>query len=533
MTSNILPWVILILFTAVLNVAIHLHMRGLPAGGTASNPNPPNGEIEAASVAAAHVGEKVAMSFEMFAHIDIAATGDADIPPDDTVTFPTESSTPSNGPAAFADETVATLPEVIQPRDGKTAHAGEKDANLFEKCAHDNVATAGDPDIRPNNKAASLAETIASRNETVTSANETAAASSVESNLSAEEMLLFRDETVATQPDSAIQPRDVVEELPAVLYRDDLAKANALRDQSTALSVRGQQREALTAITEATKVLRALASAHPAAFNADFALFLRSLSLRLSDVGSAEEALAAIKEAMDIQRGLVSECPSEFNVELASSLSHHSNRLLRLGRHEESLLSAQESVDLYRAAADEQTAMSYPGLAASLYNLSSRFSKYDLQEEALVAIREASNLYRDLAATQPELYSSRLAASREKMTSCLNSLGKQEEAFSVGQEADFTQNPGALPSLGEAATPAPTDEIVAIQQEVIQSRDLVGGRSAVQAQSEIIRRNVFNTVGTGSSSILNVAGNHIIKTQEEDPGEHGQHQCSFWSLLNL
>ncbi|KAF7972071.1 hypothetical protein HWV62_19143 [Athelia sp. TMB] len=213
------------------------------------------------------------------------------------------------------------------------------------------------------------------------------------------------------------------------MYKDDLAKVNAFKAQSAAFSDRGQREEALTAITEATNLLRILASNHPATFNADLASSLRVLSSYLGVVGRKEEALSAIEEAVELQRALANEHPSQFSAELASSLNHYSNRLSRLDRHEEALLSIQESVDLYRAAAEDQGAASRPGLAASLYNLSIRFSKYDFQEEALMAIQEASGIYQILAAEDSATYESKHKLSLARLSDCLKDVGRKEAAI--------------------------------------------------------------------------------------------------------
>ncbi|KAF7983624.1 hypothetical protein HWV62_20552 [Athelia sp. TMB] len=243
------------------------------------------------------------------------------------------------------------------------------------------------------------------------------------------------NQTVPT-PHGVHQLPNIVTELPTVLGREDISKANALKDQCTAFLDLGQRQEALAAITEATNLFRALALQHPATVNADLASSLRVLSSRLGDAGRREEALSAIAEAVELQRALANERPTEFKVELASSLNHQSNRLSRLDRHEEALLAIQESVDLYRAAVEDQPETSQPGLAASLYNLSTRLSKYDLQEEALVAIQEASGIYQKLAEEDPVTYQRKHQLSLAKVSECLKRLGKKEDAiaasFSIG-----------------------------------------------------------------------------------------------------
>ncbi|KAF7968466.1 hypothetical protein HWV62_30517 [Athelia sp. TMB] len=230
--------------------------------------------------------------------------------------------------------------------------------------------------------------------------------------------------TVPAQPETHQCP-DTATQSPAPPYRDDLVKANALKAQSAAFSDHGQREEALTAITEATNLLRTLAFNHPTTCNSELASSLRILSSSLAVVSRKEEALSAIEEAVKLQRVLASEHPSEFTVELASSLIHHSNRLSKLNRHEEALLAIQESVDRYRITIKDQPETARSGLAASLYNLSSRLSRYELQEEALAAIEEACSIYRVLAVEQPALHGKNLAASLKKLSACTNGSAQQ------------------------------------------------------------------------------------------------------------
>ena len=45
---------------------------------------------------------------------------------------------------------------------------------------------------------------------------------------------------------------------------------------------------------------------------------------------------------------------------------------------------------------------------------------------------------------------------------------------------------------------------------------------SVDAHGENVTQIIFNTVGRGSSSNWNVAGNYVTQTGEEGPGEHNQ-----------
>ncbi|KAF7983631.1 hypothetical protein HWV62_20566 [Athelia sp. TMB] len=379
--------------TAIVTIAIYLHLRGFPRAGSAGAPVPPP--------------------------VEKPAPPPKTDEPDDEV------------PAA----------------DDTSAHSGEESYNSVEVSAHLEVAPA--------------IATAAPTHDTVMSSND-----------------------IVPIPQGVHKLQHIAPESPTVLCKDDLAKADALKDQSTALWGLGQKQEALAAIIEATHLLRALASKHPATFNAELASSLRILSSRLGDVGQREEALSAIAEAVEMQRILANERPLEFKGELASSLNHHSNRLSRLDRHEEALLAIQESVDLYRAAVEDQPETSQPGLAASLYNLSTRLSKYDLQEEALAAIQEASGIYQKLAAKDPVIYQRKHQLSLAKVSECLKRLGKKEDAIAASFSSELAAH-RRDPSASDTSSQAP-----------------------------VYISPIFNTIGTSGGTVNNVVGDYV--TVDED-----------------
>ena len=80
------------------------------------------------------------------------------------------------------------------------------------------------------------------------------------------ESVLSPDQRIAVQQ-VFDQRRDLIAEEPAVLCRDELARANALKDQSAAFSDLGRRDGALASMTQATNSFRALAAKHPEAFN--------------------------------------------------------------------------------------------------------------------------------------------------------------------------------------------------------------------------------------------------------------------------
>ncbi|KAF7975814.1 hypothetical protein HWV62_8507 [Athelia sp. TMB] len=301
----------------------------------------------------------------------------------------------------------------------------------------------------------------------------------------------------ATSSQVVQQLPDLVAELPTAPDRGNLAKANALRDQSAVLLDLGQRQEALAAITEATDLFRALALKY-LAFKGELSLSLRVLSSRLGDVGQKEEALLAIEEAVELQRPLANERPSEFDVELASSLNHQSNRLSRLDRHEEALLASQESVDLYRILVEQQPESHKPGLAASLFNLFNRLSRYDLQEEALVAIQEASGLYRELAAEQPAIYERNLALSLKKLSGCREGSHQQVATTSGSQPTAKFGSPST------SGTHNGTSSAPGLSESIAPGSDPVA-----------LGQPTFHT--TGSAVVTNVAGNYNHITGDEAP----------------
>ncbi|KAF7983627.1 hypothetical protein HWV62_20558 [Athelia sp. TMB] len=378
--------------TAIVTIAIYLHLRGFPGAGSADAPVPP----------------------------------------------PVEKLRPSTKTEEPDDEVPAA--------DDASAHSGEESYNSVEVSAHLEVALA--------------IATAAPTDDTVMSPNDT-----------------------VPIPQGVHQLPVIVPESPTALCRDDLAKAEALKDQSTAFLGLGQKQEALAAITEATQLLRALASKHPVAYNAELASSLRILSSRLGDVGRKEDALSAITEAVEMQRTLANERPLEFKGELASSLNHHSNRLSRLDRHEEALLAIQESVDLYRATAENQPETSHPGLAASLYNLSTRLSKYDLQEEALEAIQEASGIYQQLALEDSATYERKHKLSLAKLSDCLKSFGQREDAI---------------------AAPFPSESAARHRDRAASDRP---------GEATVYTGPIFNTIGT-FGTVNNVVGDYV--TVDED-----------------
>ncbi|KAF7974089.1 hypothetical protein HWV62_13395 [Athelia sp. TMB] len=378
--------------TAIVTIAIYLHLRGFPGAGSADAPVPP----------------------------------------------PVEKSAPPPKTDELDDEVPAA--------DDTSANSGEECYNSVEVFAHLEVA----PAIAI---ATATDDTVISPNDTV------------------------------PIPQGVHKLQHIAPESPTVLCKDDLAKADALKDQSTALWGLGQKQEALAAITEATHLLRALASKHPATFNAELASSLRILSSRLGDVGQREEALSAIAEAVEMQRTLANERPLEFKGELASSLNHHSNRLSRLDRHEEALLAIQESVDLYRAAVQDQPETSQPGLAASLYNLSTRLSKYDLQEEALAAIQEASGIYQKLAVRDSATYERKHKLSLAKLSDCLKSFGQMEDAIAASFPSE-----SAARHRDRAASDRP-------------------------GEATVYTGPIFNTIGT-FGTVNNVVGDYV--TVDED-----------------
>ena len=89
----------------------------------------------------------------------------------------------------------------------------------------------------------------------------------------------------------------------------------------------GDRAGALTSITEAVRIRRELAAAHPAAYLPNLAGSLNNLSNRQAETGDRAGALTPITEAVRIRRELAAAHPAAYLPDLATSLNNLSDRL--------------------------------------------------------------------------------------------------------------------------------------------------------------------------------------------------------------
>ena len=86
-----------------------------------------------------------------------------------------------------------------------------------------------------------------------------------------------------------------------------------------------------------------MAEAQPDAFLPNLAASLGNQSGRLADLGLSEDALTAITEATAIRRALAHARPGAFLPDLAASLTIQADTLADLGRQEDALTARREA----------------------------------------------------------------------------------------------------------------------------------------------------------------------------------------------
>jgi hypothetical protein len=106
--------------------------------------------------------------------------------------------------------------------------------------------------------------------------------------------------------------------------------AASLTNLSGRQSETGDRTGALTSITEAVRIRRALVEQNPAAFLPDLAASLNNLAARQSETGDRAGALTSITEAVSAYRALVEQNPAVFLPNLAASLNTLSDLLVTL-----------------------------------------------------------------------------------------------------------------------------------------------------------------------------------------------------------
>ncbi|KAF7972073.1 hypothetical protein HWV62_19147 [Athelia sp. TMB] len=310
MSRSLLSWVAPL--TAIVTVAIYLHLRGFPGVGTASTPVPPpdeaqtpadelNLEVLSADKMVPHPGEKVFHSAETFTHLDVAST-------DQTV-----------------KQTVPAQPETRQRPDTATQSST---APYRDDLAKVNALKAQSAAFSDHGQ---------------------------------------REEALTAITEAANLLRTLASNYPAALNSE---LALSLRILSSCLVVVGQKAEALSAIEEAVVLQRALVNEHPLEFNAELASSLNHHSNRLSKLNRHEEALLAIQESVGLYRVTAEAQPEAPHPGLAASLYNLSTRLSKCNLREEALAAILEACSLYQALAAEQPSLYSNNLVASRKKLS-------------------------------------------------------------------------------------------------------------------------------------------------------------------
>jgi Trypsin-like peptidase domain len=124
----------------------------------------------------------------------------------------------------------------------------------------------------------------------------------------------------------------------------------------------------------------------------DLASALNNHSNRLGDLGRREEALTAITEATDLYRALAGTRPDAFTPDLATSLNNLANRFADLGRREDAFTASTEATDLYRTLATARSNAFTPNLAQSLLGLGVHLAALSQHAAAKDADEEAATL---------------------------------------------------------------------------------------------------------------------------------------------
>jgi tetratricopeptide (TPR) repeat protein len=192
------------------------------------------------------------------------------------------------------------------------------------------------------------------------------------------------------------------------------------------LSVRqsetGDRAGALTSITEAVRIRRALVEQNPAAFLPDLARSLNNLSVLQAETGDRVGALGLITEAVSAYRGLVEQNPAAFLPDLAASLNTLSIRQSETGDRAGALTSITEAVRIRRGLVEQNPAAFLPDLALSLNTLSVRQAEAGDRAGALGSITEAVSAYRGLVEQNPAAFLPDLAASLNTLSDLLATL---------------------------------------------------------------------------------------------------------------
>ncbi|MCG7206834.1 hypothetical protein MB828_23975 [Streptomyces arenae] len=215
----------------------------------------------------------------------------------------------------------------------------------------------------------------------------------------------------------------------------------SLNNLSNQQSNTGKHQAALTSITEAVTIRRALVEGpNGAAFLPNLASSLNNLSVQQSDTGNHQAALTSITEAVTHYRTLTQGPNGPASLpNLASCLNNLSVQQSNTGNHQAALTSITEAVTHYRTLVQGPNGPAFlPDLASCLNNLSVQQSDTGDHQAALTSITEAVTYYRSL------VQGPNGPAFLPDLASCLNNLSNQQ--------SDTGDRQAALTSITEAVT---------------------------------------------------------------------------------
>jgi len=117
-----------------------------------------------------------------------------------------------------------------------------------------------------------------------------------------------------------------------------------------------------------------------------------------------KEAEAAYQEALDILRQLAKANPAAYQADVAETLNNLAILFKNNERMKEAQAAYQEALEIYRQLAKADSAAYLPDVALTLNNLTTLYKDTQRTEEAEAAFREALDIRRQLAKTNPATY---------------------------------------------------------------------------------------------------------------------------------
>ncbi|MFI6246701.1 hypothetical protein, partial [Streptomyces sp. NPDC051016] len=326
--------------------------------------------------------------------------------------------------------------------------------------------------------------------------------------------------TVLCRPDEPAEPS---EEARAALggWYNNLA----IRQSET-----GDQQAALTSITEAVSIRRALVDGpNGPAFLPDLAGSLNNLAVQQSDTGDQQAALTSATEAVTHYRALV-DGPNgpAFLPNLAGSLNNLAIQQSNTGNHQAALTSATEAVIHYRALTQGPNGPAFlPDLAMSLNNLASRQSETGDQQAALTSITEAVSIRRALVnGPNGPAFLPDLAGSLNNLAVQQSDTGDHQVALTSATEAvthyrALTQGPN-----GPAFLPDLAMSLNNLANQQSETGDHQAALTSITEAVSIRRALTQGPNGPASLPDLAMSLNNLANQQSET----GDHQAALTSI---